>query len=104
MVAVGCRKSLLKKEAPELLPLLTDFQGKLEALKPLLPLLEAESLALLPASGASYLDARSGFVFFPFVWTFLNTDSPTWRFICFKTTCVNVPPSCSLRKTNNLAL
>ncbi|CAJ1439478.1 unnamed protein product, partial [Effrenium voratum] len=48
------RKSLLKKEAPELMPLLEDFQQKLAALSPLLPLLKAP----LPLSGAAYLEAK----------------------------------------------
>ncbi|CAK8998453.1 unnamed protein product [Durusdinium trenchii] len=50
------RKSLLKKEAPELLPLLQDFQTKLEALEPLVPLLKQGSM--FSPSGASYVDAR----------------------------------------------
>eukprot|EP00434_Breviolum_minutum_P019888 symbB.v1.2.017548.t1/scaffold1371.1/size209032/20 len=52
------RKSLLKKEAPELLPLLQDFQSKLESLSPLLPLLKPGALSELPASGAAYATAR----------------------------------------------
>ena len=51
---------MLKKEAPELLPLLQDFQSKLESLLPLLPLLKPGALSELPASGAAYATARIG--------------------------------------------
>lgn len=51
---------MLKKEAPELLPLLQDFQSKLEDLSPLLPLLKPGVLSQLPASGASYCEVRLG--------------------------------------------
>eukprot|EP00435_Cladocopium_sp_Y103_P063564 s1957_g25.t1 len=52
------RKSLLKKEAPELLPLLQDFQSKLDMLSPLVPLLKPGALSALPASGAAYATTR----------------------------------------------
>ena len=51
---------MLKKEAPELLPLLQDFQSKLEDLSPLLPLLKPGVLSQLPASGGSYCETRLG--------------------------------------------
>eukprot|EP00933_Yihiella_yeosuensis_P024914 TRINITY_DN19311_c2_g1_i1.p1 TRINITY_DN19311_c2_g1~~TRINITY_DN19311_c2_g1_i1.p1 ORF type:complete len:635 (-),score=214.05 TRINITY_DN19311_c2_g1_i1:72-1976(-) len=53
------RKSLLKKEAPELVPLLSDFQEKLKGLKQLLPLLAPKARSHLPASGASYIEAKA---------------------------------------------
>jgi len=53
------RKSLLKKEAPELMPLLSDFKAKLSVLQELLPLLQPVVLKKLPASGAAYLEAKS---------------------------------------------
>ena len=52
------RRSLLKKESPELLPLLQDFQEKINALLPLLALFKPSAKARLPSSGASYLQAR----------------------------------------------
>jgi len=52
------RKSLLKKESPELLPLLQDFQDKINTLLPLLSLLKPSAKTRLPSSGASYLEAR----------------------------------------------
>ncbi|CAE7372230.1 Utp3 [Symbiodinium sp. CCMP2456] len=52
------RKSLLKKESPELLPLLKDFQDKINTLLPLLSLLKPSAKTRLPSSGASYLEAR----------------------------------------------
>ncbi|CAE7326817.1 Utp3 [Symbiodinium sp. KB8] len=52
------RKSLLKKESPELLPLLQDFQDKINTLLPLLSLLKPNAKTRLPSSGASYLEAR----------------------------------------------
>ena len=51
------RKSLLRREAPELLPLLQDHREKLASLRELLPLLAPEALAKMPASGAEYLKA-----------------------------------------------
>merc|ERR1719188_1717750 len=53
------RRGLVKKEAPELQPLLEDFKAKLLALKDLLPLLKPEALARVPLSGASYLEAKA---------------------------------------------
>jgi len=53
------RKSLLKKEAPELMPLLSDFKAKLSVLQELLPLLQPAVLKKLPASGAAYLEAKA---------------------------------------------
>ncbi|CAE7777300.1 Utp3 [Symbiodinium pilosum] len=52
------RKSLLKKESPELLPLLQNFQDNVKALLPLLALLKPSAKKRLPSSGASYLEAR----------------------------------------------
>ena len=57
-LAAQLRKSLLKKESPELLPLLQDFQDKVNALLPLLALLKPSAKTRLPPSGASYLEAR----------------------------------------------
>merc|ERR1719362_90184 len=54
------RRSLLKSEAPELVPLLSDFKAKLQGLRELLPLVTPQALALMSASGASYLRARCG--------------------------------------------
>ena len=51
------RKSLLKKESPELLPLLQNFQDNVKALLPLLALLKPSAKKRLPSSGASYLEA-----------------------------------------------
>jgi len=53
------RKGLIKKEAPELLPLLSDFKAKLAGLQELLPLLRPAVLKKLPASGAAYLEAKA---------------------------------------------
>jgi len=54
------KRSLLKSEAPELVPLLSDFKAKLQGLRELLPLVTPQALALMSASGASYLRARCG--------------------------------------------
>lgn len=53
------RKALLKKEAPELVPLLEDFKAKLRSLRQLAPLLSPKVFRLLPASGASYLESKA---------------------------------------------
>lgn len=53
------RKSLMKKEAPELMPLLEDYQTKLERLREMMPLLSPHALAKLPKSGAAYLEAKA---------------------------------------------
>eukprot|EP00445_Apocalathium_hangoei_P003416 CAMPEP_0203859604 /NCGR_PEP_ID=MMETSP0359-20131031/11944_1 /ASSEMBLY_ACC=CAM_ASM_000338 /TAXON_ID=268821 /ORGANISM="Scrippsiella Hangoei, Strain SHTV-5" /LENGTH=652 /DNA_ID=CAMNT_0050776551 /DNA_START=50 /DNA_END=2008 /DNA_ORIENTATION=+ len=54
------KRSLIKKEAPELLPLLEDFQVKLAGLLELLPLLKPEALRRTSTSGAQYLQAKAG--------------------------------------------
>lgn len=53
------RRGLMKKEAPELVPLLGDFKAKLAGLRELLPLLRTSALKRMPASGASYLEAKA---------------------------------------------
>lgn len=53
------RKSLVKREAPELIPLLSDFKSKLAALQELLPLLSLKAQNRLPESGASYLESKA---------------------------------------------
>lgn len=53
------RKGLIKKEAPELMPLLSDFKAKLASLQELLPMLRPIVLKKLPASGAAYLEAKA---------------------------------------------
>jgi len=55
----GKRRGLMRKEAPELQPLLEDFKVKLANLHQLLPALAEESLAKLPETGANYLRAKA---------------------------------------------
>jgi len=56
------KRSLMKKEAPELMPLLADFKEKLAGLQELLPLLDPEAVASdrVPATGKAYLEAKAG--------------------------------------------
>lgn len=53
------RRGLIKKEAPELMPLLSDFKAKLASLQELLPLLQPAVRKDLPASGAAYVEAKA---------------------------------------------
>jgi U3 small nucleolar RNA-associated protein 3 len=56
---IADRKRILKKEAPELMPLLADFKMKLAGLKEILPLLQPHVLKRLPTTGAAYLEAKA---------------------------------------------
>jgi len=53
------RRGLLKSEAPELVPLLTDFRAKLQGLKEMLPLLAPQVHAHMKPTGVSYLKAKA---------------------------------------------
>lgn len=55
----GKKRGLMKKEAPEMLPLLEDFKAKLSQLQDLLPLLAPTALSRLPASGRTYLESKA---------------------------------------------
>jgi hypothetical protein len=53
------KRALMRKEAPEMLPLLEDFKAKLSVLGELLPLLAPRVLKKLPTSGTAYLKAKA---------------------------------------------
>eukprot|EP00928_Gymnodinium_smaydae_P060360 TRINITY_DN43_c0_g1_i1.p1 TRINITY_DN43_c0_g1~~TRINITY_DN43_c0_g1_i1.p1 ORF type:complete len:633 (+),score=188.48 TRINITY_DN43_c0_g1_i1:105-2003(+) len=53
------KRGIMKKEAPELLPLLEDFKSKLAGLQELMPLLSPAAMKQVPASGVHYLQARA---------------------------------------------
>eukprot|EP00927_Polykrikos_kofoidii_P072894 TRINITY_DN68972_c0_g1_i1.p1 TRINITY_DN68972_c0_g1~~TRINITY_DN68972_c0_g1_i1.p1 ORF type:complete len:639 (+),score=178.09 TRINITY_DN68972_c0_g1_i1:105-2021(+) len=55
----GKKRAIMKKEAPELVPLLEDFQAKLSSLKQMLPLLAPVALKNIPASGVAFLEAKA---------------------------------------------
>eukprot|EP00929_Paragymnodinium_shiwhaense_P109454 TRINITY_DN75882_c0_g1_i1.p1 TRINITY_DN75882_c0_g1~~TRINITY_DN75882_c0_g1_i1.p1 ORF type:complete len:629 (-),score=200.80 TRINITY_DN75882_c0_g1_i1:170-2056(-) len=53
------KRGLVKKEMPELVPLLEDFQAKLAGLQDLLPLLTPAAKERVPATGKAYLDSKA---------------------------------------------
>jgi len=53
------QRDLIKKEAPELMPLLQDYQVKLKKLKWMMPLLTSDALTEMALSGASYVKAKA---------------------------------------------
>lgn len=53
------RRSIIKKEAPELAPLLEDFRTKLESYREVAPLLQSPALGRFQSSGKAYLEAKA---------------------------------------------
>mmetsp|Transcript_66338 Transcript_66338/g.158702 ORF Transcript_66338/g.158702 Transcript_66338/m.158702 type:complete len:616 (+) Transcript_66338:52-1899(+) len=58
-LSLAQQRELIKKEAPELMPLLAEFQEKLKSLEGIMPLLGSKTLKDMSLAGASYVKAKA---------------------------------------------